>query len=61
MTMGQQLKEMDKDFDNRQKFDVDNMSDLNRNESKTTLRVEAMELTSEEDENLDDPELYFGE
>ena len=52
---------MDKDFENRKKLDLDNMSELNRNESKTTLKVEAMEMSSEEDTNLEDPELYFGE
>ena len=34
---------------------------LERTESADTLKVDATDLTSEIDENLDDPDLYFGE
>lgn len=50
---------MDDDF-NRNKFNLDE-DGLNRMESKTTLNVEALDMNSDHEENLDDPELYFGE
>ena len=34
---------------------------LERMDSHITLNVEAMDMNSEHDENLDDPDLYFGE
>lgn len=50
---------MDDDF-NRKHFNLDEAG-LERMDSHITLNVEAMEMNSDEDENLDDPDLYFGE
>ncbi len=60
-SMAQQLDTMDKDYENRKKLDLDNISGIGRQDSMTTLNVNAMELTSDVDEPLDDPDLYFGE
>lgn len=47
------LDELDREYEQNK--------DLNRMESQTTINVEAMEMSSEESEKLDDPTLYFGE
>ena len=44
----------------RNKFDLDGQG-LERMDSHITLNVEAMDMNSEHDEPLDDPDLYFGE
>ena len=57
--MSMQLSRLDEDF-NRKRLNLDDMT-LNKNESVTTLNVNAMEMNSDHDETLDDPQLYFGE
>jgi hypothetical protein len=52
---------MDRAFDNqRKKFDIDQPG-LERMDSSSTINVEAMDMNSDHDEPLDDPDLYFGE
>ena len=52
---------MDKDFDNnRKKFNLDEPG-LARVDSASTINVETLEMNSDHDEALDDPDLYFGE
>ena len=46
--------------EDRNKFDFDGQG-LERMDSHITLNVEAMDMNSDHDENLDDPDLYFGE
>jgi hypothetical protein len=55
-----QLQAMDLEFENRQRLDLEAMG-LHRDESKSTIHVEAEEHTSDLEEELTDPELYFGE
>ena len=50
---------MDDDF-KRKKFDLEE-GGLERMDSLMTLNVEAMDMNSDHAENLDDPDLYFGE
>lgn len=51
---------MDKEFDKkRKKFDT-NQPGLQRVDSASTINVETMEMNSDKDEALDDPEIYFG-
>jgi hypothetical protein len=55
------LLQLDSDFD-RKRLDLDQMSGgIPRDESKTTLNVETVEMNSDHQESLDDPQLYFGE
>ena len=60
-SMQNQLDDMDKDFDNnRKKFNLDEPG-LARVDSASTINVETLEMNSDHDEALDDPDLYFGE
>jgi hypothetical protein len=50
---------MDDDY-KRNNFNLEEAG-LERMDSHITLNVEAMEMNSDHDDNLDDPDLYFGE
>lgn len=59
--MQNHLDDMDREFDSkRKKFDLD-QDGLNRVDSESTINVETLEMNSDHNEQLDDPDLYFGE